>query len=350
MSDLSWLRQRIWIALALPLTTACNRSNDRRPSPQPEIADSGITVTTDATVAAVPVDAAPAPAEWLVDHPPVKGCQSETWCGPPELAAAWAVGTDRRRGCPAAIDVPPRGTPDRPRGSAEGELALTERGGGAAACCYVWHDPGPCKGRPLIDDGRPVVAAIEAASGCPAGAAWLAAALDEHASVAAFARSTLELLAVAAPPALIAACQAASLDEIAHAQACFAMAARHGAAAEPGPLPALSPRGGGLPQVACDTFVEGCVGETIGAAMAAEARDRAEDPDERAVLAQIATDEARHAALAWQTVAWALGGGDDVAAALRRAASGARAAAVGGVAAAAWRDIIDPTLARLLDG
>ena len=64
--------------------------------------------------------------------------------------------------------------------------------------------------------------------------AWLSDALEEHASIAAFARCSMLLLSVAAPPELVAASQRASLDEIAHARDCFALARRFGALAATG--------------------------------------------------------------------------------------------------------------------
>ncbi|WP_437951801.1 hypothetical protein WME98_14210 [Sorangium sp. So ce296] len=56
---------------------------------------------------------------------------------------------------------------------------------------------------------------------------------------------------------------------------------------------------------------EGCVGETVAALIAAEQRARAEDAAVRAALQAIADDEARHAELAWLTVAWAIGAGGE---------------------------------------
>jgi hypothetical protein len=164
---------------------------------------------------------------------------------------------------------------------------------------------------PALDPPAPLRAAL--------AAAWLEDARSEHASVASFARATLELLALAAPPALVAACQRAGLDEVEHARVCFALAAGYaGAARGPGPLPAVAPRPADLVRLACDTFVEGCVGETTAALAAARAARRCADPAVAAALARISDDEADHAALAWATVAWAAGrGGEPVRAALR---------------------------------
>jgi hypothetical protein len=148
-------------------------------------------------------------------------------------------------------------------------------------------------------------------------AAWLKDALEEHASVAAFARFTLLLLSVGAPPELVVASQRASLDEIEHARACFALARRYGSA-DVGPsalnlTDALSPLG--LAQIVALTVSEGCVGETLGALMAAEQLDHTSDPAVARILRRIAKDEARHAELAWKFLAWALDNGDEAVAA-----------------------------------
>jgi hypothetical protein len=143
--------------------------------------------------------------------------------------------------------------------------------------------------------------------------AWARDALMEHASVASFARFTLELLACGAPPELVAASQQAGADEVAHARSCFALAARF---AEqpigPGPLE-LGDRGltGDLGEMAALAVVEGCVGETLAAAMAEAQLTVAIDPECRRTLARIASDEAEHSLLAWRFVRYAMtrGGG-----------------------------------------
>jgi hypothetical protein len=139
---------------------------------------------------------------------------------------------------------------------------------------------------------------------------WLADGLEEHASVAAFARFSMMMLSVSAPPELVAASQRASLDEIAHARDCFALARRYGAIdAGPGPLDvhdALGPGRRSLADLAALTAEEGCVGETLGVALAGEQLAVAVDPEVRRILARITRDEARHAELAWRFVAWAI--------------------------------------------
>jgi hypothetical protein len=151
---------------------------------------------------------------------------------------------------------------------------------------------------------------------------WLADARLEHASVAAFARLTLELLALGAPPDLIEGSQRASLDEIEHARDCFALASAYaGAPIGPGGLAlegALEQSS--LVELAVRTVHEGCVGETIAALVASAALRGATDPAVRAALRRIARDEAQHAELSWRVVAWALrAGGPDVAHAVAHA-------------------------------
>lgn len=129
----------------------------------------------------------------------------------------------------------------------------------------------------------------------------------EHASVASFARASLELLALGAPPELVAATHAAAGDEVRHARLAFSIARAYGAAPSgPGPLDlggafaaSVAPRA-----VARALALEGCVGETFGAAEARHAAAGCRDPELAALHAEIADDELTHAALAWRTLAW----------------------------------------------
>jgi hypothetical protein len=130
----------------------------------------------------------------------------------------------------------------------------------------------------------------------------------EHASIAAFARFSLQLLALGAPPDLVAAAAAAMADETRHAELCFELASRYGARdCGPGPL-ALE---GAFEAVDLGSIVElvleeGCIGETSAALEARWAAEAASEPPVREVLERIAADEERHAALAFRFVAWAL--------------------------------------------
>lgn len=151
---------------------------------------------------------------------------------------------------------------------------------------------------------------------------WLAAARMEHASVASFARLTLELMAVGAPADLLARTCQAGLDEVRHAETCFALHQRYsGQQLGPAQLPidgAL--RTQSLAQIAAAAAREGCVWETAAALEANVAAAAAQDPVLQALLYQIAEDETAHAQLAWDIVHWAIAaGGADVKAAVRAA-------------------------------
>ncbi|MGE0324817.1 MAG: ferritin-like domain-containing protein [Polyangiaceae bacterium] len=137
---------------------------------------------------------------------------------------------------------------------------------------------------------------------------WTRDAQLEHASIASFARFTLELMALGAPPHLLMAAQGAAADEIRHAQDCFALASRYAGHAV-GPA-ALDVTGSlevpDLDTFAVSCFVEGCIGETVAALIAEAQLEVAQDDQAREALQRIAEDEANHAELAWLSLAWAI--------------------------------------------
>lgn len=135
---------------------------------------------------------------------------------------------------------------------------------------------------------------------------WSEIGLMEHASIAAFARFALQLLAAGAPPELLEATHAAMRDETRHARIAFSLASAYaGREVGPGALTIDGALDG-----ACDEDVlrmviqEGCIGETVAAAEAAEAAEHVTDPVLRTALERIARDEQRHAELAWRYVMW----------------------------------------------
>jgi len=156
----------------------------------------------------------------------------------------------------------------------------------------------------------------------------------EHASIAAFARFALDLMALGAPPELLEDTHQALKDETHHARLAFGLASAYaGRGVGPGPMPlrgALSSEG---PVAIVGTaFLEACVGETCAAIEAAEAAARATDPAVAAVLRRIAVDETRHAELGWRFVRWAIDTlGQNAREAVERALS-ATVASVAGVA------------------
>jgi hypothetical protein len=143
---------------------------------------------------------------------------------------------------------------------------------------------------------------------------WTRIAQMEHASIAAFARFALQLLAVGAPPDLVERTHRAMADETAHARAAFAMASAY---AErpigPGPLALDGALDGAsdLASIVRLVIREGCVGETVAAIEANEAEARCGDMVVRSLLGRIADEEGQHAELAWRTVRWALSLGDE---------------------------------------
>ncbi len=227
--------------------------------------------------------------------------------------------------------------------SGEGTVQPTDQLGDDLGCCYdaelLDTTPGSdCDvGRPFREADVTVLAEViprsdwckQPAAVLPGAidparaAAWAHAGAAEHASIAAFSKLALELLGHGAPASLVRAVHQAGLDEIDHAERCFALAARFGGAAVgPGAFPftravaATRP----LADIAADAVREGCIGETTGAVLARAAAGAATDPDVRETFETIASDEERHAALSWQVVAWAVrSGGADVREAVRAA-------------------------------
>lgn len=241
-----------------------------------------------------------------------------------------------------------------------------------AICCYdTIVDYCAIPGRPFVAEGRAQHAAATRGAGwggalasrgpeiaAPAptpeeraalAEAWARDGLLEHASIASFGRFALELLAAGAPAELIEAAHRAALDEVRHARLCMSLASAYGGApVSPGPFPfgGAVAVGGDLAALAVATLREGCVGEAVAAVLAAEQLAGAVDPAAREALAAIAEDEARHAELAFRTVAWAL----------REGGAGVRAAVVAAIGEAARRPVTaegvaaDPTGALAAHG
>lgn len=149
---------------------------------------------------------------------------------------------------------------------------------------------------------------LDASSRYAAAEHWAEMGRMEHASIASFARFTLQLLSLGAPAELLSAAQRALGDEVEHARLCFGLASRYlGEAVGPGALrvdDALCESD--ERSVLRDTFFEACLEETCSAIEAAESAELATDPAVSAALDRIADDEARHAELGWKTVQWLL--------------------------------------------
>ncbi len=175
------------------------------------------------------------------------------------------------------------------------------------------HLPPAAAGAGWTDATTPDLGGIGAWERAVLGQAWLLSARMEHASVAAFAQLSLHLAALAAPAPLVERTHAAALDEIRHAQRCFALASAYagkawsaGAIAELGKPSRGEARPMTFERLACGSLVDGCLAEGLAADVARAAAERAVDPVVRATFVMIAADEARHAELAWDVMAWCI--------------------------------------------
>lgn len=149
----------------------------------------------------------------------------------------------------------------------------------------------------------------DATDAAQAAGVWANVALAEHASIASFARFALQLLSLGAPPALLQGAISAMADELKHTQLAFGLAQElSGRTFGPTGLDvsdilqgATAPEG-----ILAAAIHEGCVEETVSAHLLSAALERAELASVRSVLRELEQDEARHAELAWQFVAWLL--------------------------------------------
>ncbi len=161
-----------------------------------------------------------------------------------------------------------------------------------------WTEQGLC----------PETASLAAHLRAALAAHFTAMAAMEHASIGSFARFSLELLALGAPPSLLHATHEAASDEILHARLAFALATAYsGAPVGPGRLPVA----GVTPAtderaIACALVREACVGETVAAAEALALSSLVADPALVSVYTKVSKDEARHAELGWRSLAWML--------------------------------------------
>ena len=130
----------------------------------------------------------------------------------------------------------------------------------------------------------------------------------EHASVASFARHTLQLMNMGAPTTLLIASQKAGLDEIRHAKMCYGIAKSFlGAKIQPsnfnidGSIETMSNS-----EIIKSVITEGCIGETVAAVRAKLSAHYAKELNLKSILEEIAADETNHSQLAWNTVQWAI--------------------------------------------
>jgi hypothetical protein len=153
-----------------------------------------------------------------------------------------------------------------------------------------------CGRRPAgLAPARPMLA-------CSAlGAHFAQAAHLESASVIAFRRLECELVRLGAPRSLVTRARRSRSEEIHHARETARLARRFRADVPPVEVVPFIERS--LFDIALENAVEGCVGETYGALVAAFQAERAL-PELRPLMRRIARDEARHAELAHDVARW----------------------------------------------
>ena len=138
------------------------------------------------------------------------------------------------------------------------------------------------------------------------GRRWLDQAEGEHASIASFARHTLQLVSIGAPSVLLRNAQDAAIDEIRHAKTCYGIAGAFiGSDFKPGPLDVeKSLESLDLQNIAKSIIEEGCIEETISAVLGKFGSSTAKDPEIKTASSQIVLEETNHAQLAWDTIQW----------------------------------------------
>jgi hypothetical protein len=359
------LRARYLAAMGLPAAlAACPREPQPPPvevpiaapstaptqtaSAKPDVPDASAAVATASATATAtalpPKPPGPNVASWDLAFPFPAGDRRSQW-GCQQHARCFALDDlvhalggpkvpTSVNGCPASVEVACGCTPgsvcddrNEPCTAPRADAVSTKESAakGKAACCYTTPDHciPPWVGRALRDEHGALATcpparvrgdwAHELDDGARDAARWERIAAMEHASVASFARASLALLALGAPPELVRDTHLAALDEIEHARLAYGLASSGGTRVGPSPL-AVAARADApadLAAFARATFLDACVGETLGAEAARRESLSARGMGERAVLARIASDEERHAELAWRTVAWCVrqGGG-----------------------------------------
>jgi len=246
-------------------------------------------------------------------------------CGKKEDGIGCFPVDDTRAACPPAKDVSPDDLSEPwdcdntvvkvvGDGSGTPEPAYYD---GSYGCCYevlsLDEPGGECTlGRLYREHGHALTASV------PANDPWGQVAAGEHASIAAFAKLQLQLMAHGAPMDLVERVAEALRDEVRHTQVALGFSGLDAL----GPLPlrqAVDPSIS-LAELTADAVREGCVGETLSALLTRAAAEHAPTPAERDALHSIADDEDRHAALSWALVAWAVeAGGPEVEDAVRAA-------------------------------
>lgn len=213
---------------------------------------------------------------------------NDSYCCPPGQTCPWGGGQgDADGGCTidckavcAAVAPGVQGGFDGCWGDGDGGISYY------CGACGVGRLPGDTKPCPV---------------GETVGERLARQAYYEGVSVVAFERLADVLAANGAPADLVARARRAAADEARHAATFADLAEAHGAT-----VPAIELAGHEhtLFDLALENATEGCVRETLGAAITLHQAMNAESPDVRAAFASICDDEAEHAAFSWDLRSW----------------------------------------------
>lgn len=138
------------------------------------------------------------------------------------------------------------------------------------------------------------------------GRAWRKSGESEHSSIASFAQVILELSSFGAPAELLQRTTSAMSDEVRHAKIMFSLASLaldshiQVSGIELSNVTEIRSR----PDFIEATIRDGCENETKAAEELAEEATKYDCPELRSLFMAMSKDERRHAALAYDTVAW----------------------------------------------
>jgi hypothetical protein len=139
--------------------------------------------------------------------------------------------------------------------------------------------------------------------GGPLGRHLALVAHREAGAIEAFRGLRAELLLHGAPPSLLRAAEEASAASTRHALVFTSLARRFGGVVREPRLVRQAPPS--LLEVAAQNAADGCVRQTFGALVALFQARKARDPSVARAMAELATDELRHARLAFRIDLWA---------------------------------------------
>jgi len=175
-------------------------------------------------------------------------------------------------------------------------------------------EPRKIMGRPFRVDGDTVSAPLTCQdTGDQRIEVWKESAVGEHASVASFADLSLKLFTLGAPMDILEKAASAQLDEVRHANLMLGLIRTANPDEKELKFGAVNLRkvnssvfDTSYEKIMLESLEDGCMNEGIAAGIAAEVAKVVKESHVKTVYETIATDEHRHAMLAWDIVEWVL--------------------------------------------